>query len=129
MAFTNSPQLQSTPNISRIPPSNIAPIPEVWKILRNNTRKQAFLPPGYTLDIDSDLLALLLRFRLLQLAWGEGIRSRNTYKMWPLTFTFCVPATILSIIMSYLCPPHIHECTVHPPRIQANIIYDCFDYC
>ena len=106
MAVTNSPQLQSTPNISRIPPSNIAPIPEVWKILRNNTRKQAFLPPESTLDIDSNQLAVLLSFRLPQHAWGEEIRSRNTSKMWPLGFTSRVQATIVSIIMSYPSPPH-----------------------
>ena len=63
-----------------------------------------FSPPGSTLDIDS---AVLLSFRLLQHWRGEEIRcSRNTSKMWPLNFTSRVPATIVSIIMSYPCPPH-----------------------
>ena len=123
MAVTNSPQLQSTSNISRIPPSNMALNREVWKILQNNTRKQAFYLRVPTLDIESAQLHLFMRFRLLHLSRGEEIRSRNTSKMWPLTFNLFVPPTILSIIMSYPCPPHIHERSPTCPLIDVQYLF------
>ena len=107
MAVTNSPQLQSRPNISRIPPTNIALIREVWKIFRNKTRKQAFYPPGSPLHFESAQLGVLLSFRLPQLAGGEAIRSRNTSKMWPLSFTFFSSGDYF-VHYYVLCPIHVH---------------------